>query len=350
MANQIRSTLVSLSIAFAVLGASGFAQAPTIQKEFTIGCESCGGALEFSNIADVGINSRGDVLVADKNAPFLREFSSTGKPLWSGGAKGKGPGEYIGITRIAWLSNGSYVIVDGSGNRVTALTPEHTVATTTPLIAYSTTAAANNAGLIILGQELPMGRGFELFKWKTGVLDKIVPTVPAGKPAPTFDGASVAVAPNGNIALWPDANRYEIIRMDAAGLALPGIVRTVERVRYTVVEDSIRREHMARSMAQMRKMAGITSGPPVAKPEPLQLKAHIYGDGMRYDPQGRLWVQTMRGNETHTVFDVFSPTGTFVGSVNMPEVVKQFALGGTWLVTASENEDGVPIVTRWRVR
>lgn len=325
------------------------AQAPTLQKVFTIGCENCGGALEFTGITDVALNTRGELLVADREAPFLRQFDAAGKPTWQGGVKGKGPGEFTTITRIGWLANGAYNLVDGSGNRVTSLARDHSLSGTAVLSAYATTAATNDGGAVIIGQEAPMGKGFTLLRMKAGAFEKLTPPTAPGKPAPTYNAASVAVSSAGVIALWPHSDRYEILRMDSTGSPLSSLTRAIERIHYTTVEDSIRRARMDKELAQMRAMAGIKSAPP-APNGPPPLKPFAWGDGLRYDPKGRLWAQTNQGDETHTVFDVFSPTGVFLGSVNVPGVVRQFALGGTWLATSTENEDGVLQVTKWSVR
>lgn len=351
MKNSVRVVWATLTIAATMCAAPAHlgAQVPVLQKVFTIGCESCGGTLEFTSISDVAVNARGDLLVADRNAPLLRQFDATGKPVWQGGVAGKGPGEFTDITRLGWLANGAYNIVDGGGRRITSLAKDHAVLNTTVLTAYPTTAATNDAGVVVVGSEFPR-RAFVLNRWKSGALEKIELPVPAGKPTPNFSGASVAVASNGTMAIWPDQDRYEILRMDANGTNLPAITRAIERVRYTVTEDSMRRARADREMAKMRAMTGSKTGPPPIPSGPPPLKAHAWGDGLRFDPKGRLWAHTLHGDEKHTVLDVFSPTGAFLGSVKIPGEVRQFALGGTWLATAAENDDGVLQVTLWSVR
>ena len=90
--------------------------------------------------------------------------------------------------------------------------------------------------------------------------------------------------------------------------------------------------------------------PPAIPAGERGLKPHIAIDGLRYDDTGRLWVHTMRGDETNTVLDVFAPGGGFLGSVTLPKRITSFALGGSYLATAGENEDGIPVVTVWTVK
>jgi sugar lactone lactonase YvrE len=80
------------------------------------------------------------------------------------------------------------------------------------------------------------------------------------------------------------------------------------------------------------------------------LKGHITVDGLRYDDAGRLWVLTQRGDETKSVLDVFSPAGAFLGEVTVPMRVSGFNLGGSSLVTAGENDVGIPVVTVWAIK
>ena len=79
-------------------------------------------------------------------------------------------------------------------------------------------------------------------------------------------------------------------------------------------------------------------------------KPHASTDALRYDDAGRLWVRTLRGTSRPTVFDVFRPTGAFVGEVTLPMQVSAYSLAGSYLATASEREDGVPVVVLWSVR
>jgi sugar lactone lactonase YvrE len=79
-------------------------------------------------------------------------------------------------------------------------------------------------------------------------------------------------------------------------------------------------------------------------------KPHASTDALRYDDAGRLWVRTLRGTGRTTVFDVFGPTGAFVGEVTLPVQASTYSLAGSYLATASERADGVPVVVLWSVR
>jgi hypothetical protein len=329
-------------------------QSPTVQRELTLGCESCGGVVQFGSIWDVAVSARGEFLVVDRDAPMLRRFDQTGKPVWSGGNKGRGPGEYQLIVRASLLANGGIVIVDMTNQRVTELAPDMKAVGTIAVPRFPTTAGAGGDDIVIAA-EGPMGT-LDLWRWRHGAaLTKIELPRPGspGDPRPIMN-SSVALSPLGTIAALLNSEHYSVIRIDSAGARLPNLERSVERVRNTSREEAEIRDRIARSGAMMnaeRRAGGRSAAPVPQIPESeRRLKPHVAVDGMRYDPSGRLWLRTMRGDETKTLFDVFNPSGAFAGTVTIPGRVQAFGLGGRYLVTAGENDDGVPQVTRWIVR
>jgi hypothetical protein len=253
---------------------------------------------------------------------------------------------------VVFAADGRIVVADAAGMRITLLDASHTLLSTTPLARYATTISANSAGTLLLGAESPRG-AFTLDKWERGQLVKV--EVPSIAPA-TYLGASIALSPRGTVAVMPTNNSYSIIRLDARGARLPDLSRDIERVTMSREEQEAASATSRRASSQMAELVAARNGSksgnvkPVGTSAPPTLKPHVAVDGLRYDSQGRLWIMTMRGNEKRTVFDVFAESGAFLGSVTIEEPVKHFAVAGEWLVTASENADGIPIVTRWSMR
>ena len=351
-----RATPLFLVAPLLLAAAPAFAQAPTVTRDFTIGCADCGGALQFSSFQTLEISTKGEILVADRDNPMLRLFDAAGKPVWSGGQKGKGPGEYQNILRAAFRGDHGLDVVDFTGRRITTIGPDRKVVSTHTLQIFPTTAGANDNGEIVLGAEPPSGK-IKVFRVRKGELEPVV--IPASsKPADegSSKGSSVAVAPNGTLAIIPNNERYQIIQIDASGKRLPDITRDIERSRRTPAEEQAMRARLRGGMGQMmeamEKSAGKASSKaptPMHDASDLSLKPHFAVDGLRFDSAGRLWVRTMRGDGAHTIFDVFSPAGAFLGSVTIDGQVQLFALAGNWLVTSGENADGIPTVTRWTV-
>jgi hypothetical protein len=323
--------------------------APVITRKLTIGCESCGGATQFGSIQDVSISVRGEILVTDRDAPMLRRFDANGNPAWSGGRKGKGPGEFTLPIRSVFTPTG-LLVIDMSNSRLTDLGAEGRVIATLPLTSLATTSSANKRGDVIMGLD-DLGRSFRVMARPAGATTlREVASLPG-----SMKNKSVALAGDGRIAVVADGETYEIQRYDAAGTPMTPIARDIPRPRRSAVEEAEYRQRLNRGMAmmsaEMKKQGGDGRIAPLDIPlDQRGLESHVTVDGLRYDDAGRLWVQTMRGDETGTVFDVFSPSGDFLGPVTIPMRINGFALGGEWLVVAGENEDGVPVVTVWLVR
>jgi hypothetical protein len=328
-------------------GAQG--PAPSVTRALEIGCGSCAGAAQFGRIRDVSISARGEILVTDRDAPMLRRFDLSGKSVWTGGRKGRGPGEFTLPVRSA-ITPGGIVVIDMSNSRLTELDPEGKVDTSVNLTSMATTTSVTPRGDVLLGFD-DMRRSF-----------RVVARSPAAqelKQVASFPGSvknkSVALSADGVIAVALDGEQYEIRRLDLAGKVLPPIARQIPRPRRSAVEEAEFRQRRSSDLAMMSaemKRQGMDGNvkAPVIPPDERGLKAQITVDGLCYDDAGRLWVHTMQGDETKTVFDVFSPNGAFLGPVTIPMRADRFSVGGKWLITAGENEEGVPVVVVWTVK
>jgi sugar lactone lactonase YvrE len=324
------------------------AQAPVITKKLSIGCESCAGPMQFASIYDVSVSPTGQVLVTDRDAPMLRLFDGSGKSLWAVGPKGKGPGEYIMPYR-ATLVDGGVVVIDMTNSRITELDAQGKLVRSTPVTGFATTVGVTRRADIAFGLDSRSA-------FRIGHLDpkgtsiRVVADFPG-----SMQNKSVALAPDGTMAVALDGLKYEIKRLDAAGKPISPIIREIERPRRTAVEEAEYRERLNRDLslmqAEMKKQGhdGKVKAPDIP-PSERGLKPHIAVDGLRYDDAGQLWVRTMRGDETKTVFDVFAPSGAFLGEVTVPARVSNYAVAGSYLATAGENEDGMPVVTVWTVK
>src|SRR5688572_16672619 len=71
------------------------AQLPTVTRGVTIGCEACGDARELAQPQGVFVAPNGDVIITDASPPMIRRFDTSGRIAWSGGGRGRGPGEYL---------------------------------------------------------------------------------------------------------------------------------------------------------------------------------------------------------------------------------------------------------------
>ena len=350
MSRTTRS-LVSTALLVPAIAA---AQVPTIEKLTQIGCSECNGPAQLTTIFDVAVSDSGDIVVADRSAPMIRVFDRTGRVLWSGGRSGGGPGEYRFPMRVAIGPNRDVSVVDMRARRMTRLARDGAVKATEPILAFP--AAVGTRGrtgeMLILMDDF---RGpFAVERWAPAAAKSVPYTTIARAQSPVGPAMiqpSIAVASSGILAFGTDPFTYRIGRLGADGKPMPDIVRDIPRAR--------------RSEAEMQQLAARMSGGPerrgaeqsVARGVPpggsnvdFTMKPFFPLDGLRYDDLGRLWVLTTRGAEQQAIFDIFAPSGAFVGSATLPAHVGTFSLAGPYLVTGGEDADGIPRVTLWRVQ
>ena len=347
-----------LPVALAVAAASASplsGQVPAVEKVIQIGCSECDGPAQLTTLYDVAVTDSGEMVIADRSAPMIRVFDRTGKVVWTGGRSGGGPGEYRFPMRVALGPDRSVSVVDMRARRMTRLARDGTVKTTDPILAFPAAASARGRSgeLMVLTDDF---RGpFALERWAPGAA-KAVPHTTIARPVSAAGGGfvqpSIAVSPTGIIAIGTDPFTYRISRLSADAKPMPDIARDIPRARRTDAE----MQELANRLAlgpQLRSAEQGASKAPAATSSPpsidISMKPFFPLDGLRYDDLGRLWVLTTRGAEQQAVFDIFAPTGAFVGSVTIPAHVGTFSLAGAYLATGGDDADGIPRVTLWRV-
>jgi len=330
-------------------------QAPRVERLVEIGCEDCDDARQLSSTWDVAVTEAGDVLAVDRDAPTLRLFDKSGRIVWARGRPGAGPGEYRFAMRAAFGPDGTVHVVDMRLRRLTRLARDGSVAQSLTIPFFPAGVAARGR----LGELVFLTDDFR----STGTLERWLPTAnaptrlasfPTPPPGEATLSASIAVAPNGDIAYIPSADTYEIRRLTSRGQVLAAVGRDIPRPRRTPEEIATMKQRLntvgaAAKATQEQKQSG-GSKSILSDEDRFVFKPHASTDALRYDDAGRLWVRTLRGTGRTTVFDVFGPTGAFVGEVTLPMQVSAYSLAGSYLATASEREDGVPVVVLWSVR
>ena len=320
-----------------------------------IGCEACEGPTQFGSILDVAVDDSGSVLVTADEAPILRRFDWTGRLLWSGATTGSGPGEFRRPMR-GMLGPGVIQVLDLAQRRVTRLDPVGQYRSSAPLRGFPAAVSAQGRSGTFLILFDDFRGGLRLERWTpgdSGTAHVALPPPAQSRDPGTIIFPSIAVAANGDIALARDGNVYRIEVIGPDGTVGRTIVRDVSPVRRTAAEREAQERIRARAAARVNAERGRT-GPPVSPgPRPggdPDLKPHIGIDGLRYDDAGRLWVRTMRGDQSVTVLDVFSSTAQFLGEVRIEGSVGRFAHAGPWLALATDTKAGYPVVRLYRVQ
>ncbi len=332
---------------------TGF-QMPQLRQLIAIGCDACGDARQFGSVLDVALGPDGQVLVVDATAPMIRLFDRNGRILWSGGRPGAGPGEYRLPIRARLLADGSIIVVDMTLQRITHLGPDRAVRQAVPIGRFASTATIARDGSVTIGSDNFAGK-LTIARWRPGgALEEVgvLPLVPRA-PDGTMTFPSIAGASDGSLAAITSSD-YAILRLGPDLSPRATLARQVARVRRTAAEEE---ELQRRSAASGRQMASAERGQSRAAPAgPLPssavrpLKPHLSVDALRFDDRDRLWVRTMRGTLAQTVFDLFAPSGTFVGSLTLPHRVVAWTVGFGQLAALVEDDDGVPKLVVWELR
>jgi hypothetical protein len=328
-----------------------------VTRVATIGCDACGDTRELGRISDLAVSASGSVLIAGQDAPVLRLFARDGTPLRQMARPGSGPGEFRFPMRASFGPGGTIHVLDMTLRRVSHLAPDGTETQALALGGFPGAVASRGetGELVVLTDDF---RGtLTLLRFPPGASEPtLVSKIPKpGSPDGHLTFPVVAAAANGEIAFGNVGEAYRIARLSAAGQPLGEIVRDIPRVRRTPeeIEELVRRRESARARVQAelgRGGRGGRGGPsPVIGTGDDTFKPHFGIDALRYDASGRLWVLTMRGSEREAIFDLFAPSGAFLGSLRVPSNVRAYALGGDYLVTNGENADGIPVVELWRV-
>ncbi|MBX3173967.1 MAG: hypothetical protein KF709_06110 [Gemmatimonadaceae bacterium] len=348
-----RPTLLALATALTCATAPAAAQLPRVTPVASIGCEECGGPQEFGELLDVSVDSDGGVLVLTNSAPFVRRFAANGSPAWSAGVAGSGPGEF---QRALWamLAPTGVQVVDMGARRVSRLDATGAFRGSASFRGFAPTVAARgSSGEFVMLIDDFRG-GYRLERWTaadSGQPYFALPTEPREPGAIVF--TAMAIATDGRLALIRDINTYRVQVFDRDGTLLRTLTREIPQVRRTAEELAAQertRQRAAARVAAERGAAPARGAPPAPRPggNP-DLKPHVSIDGLQYDDRGRLWLRTMRGDHTVTVFDVFADSGEFLGELRVPGVLGSFSLAGPWLAAATESDDGYPIVRIYRV-
>jgi hypothetical protein len=341
-------------VCVAVAGAANAQSAPKLERIAVIGCADCREAAQFAEIAAVAVTSSGTVWIADRENPRIRAFTSSGLPLRAFGRSGRGPGEFTGIEKLFPAVDGTISVVDMLQQRVTRIDSLGGFVGSTLIGGFPLDAGASS-------ESSPIHVLLSRFQPGTSTVSRLDPASGTWRtvlgPLNDFPRAdtpsevhSLALAPDGTIAVSEGNAEYRI-RVLAPGGASRDITRSVPHKLRTPAEIAALRSRVARAgalrAAELPKSGGDAGrGAPAVPAE----KPHLPWLALQYDPSGRLWARTMRGDETRTIFDVFDKALAFLGEVSVAGDVTSYSLAGEFLATASVNTDGIPQVTVWRVR
>lgn len=367
-------------------------------REIVIGDPDGGAQYGFSTISDIAVGSAGQIYVWDQTEKSLRLYDAQGKFVRQIGRSGSGPGEYDRINGIAVRADGKLAVWDAGNGRMNLYAPNGDYETAWTLGSGFFTGralssdTANNLYIratVRRDTTQPLGiSGFIRFRPDGIGRDSLVP--PAIGPEPrslraSKEGASVsygipylptrqwAMSPHGYFVAGP-GDPYVVYALPPNGKALK-IERAYEPV---PVDPSDKSESRERTLFGMRMTFPEYQwdGPDIPDRKPAYRSLTV-------DLDGRIWVGVSQPSEKipdaempaaapvptvsagkglqarpaqpprtwreATAYDVYAPTGQYLGHVQLPPRTTFHKMRGNdvWAVTLDSLD--LPTVTRYRI-
>lgn len=319
--------------------------------EPALGCAACDGPEAFGAVLGLAVGVDGALAVADRDPPHIRLFEPDGSIRTTFGRSGRGPGEFSTPSGVALIEGGEIAVSDFRWTDVRVFSEDGDVVTTHEVESTTMALEADPTGRWITWQVADwttMSAGVTLIG-PDGTRSVPLPTTVERVMNQEGEAAgaglfAAAPGPDGRVAVGtPDVYRFLVLRPD--GTTLQEIARDIARTERTDEEIAELEERLRRGPA-----ARADNPEGAARPEVDPLRPHFWGDGVAYDAEARLWVQTPRDGPGRTLFDVFAAEGAYLGEVRLDVELETFTIGGDVLAgVVADPATGVQTVRRWRV-
>ncbi len=346
----------------------------TLVEDLTIGVLEGPEEYLFGQVSELAVDATGGVYVFDAQVPALRYYDVDGQYVRTLGREGEGPGEYYDVALGLEVrpGDGRVVLRDPRNRRLSIYDPDGQVHDSWRIASGLFTANAmtiDTADRVLLKiltgpttPETPWPIGLMRITPDGEVLDTLLPPPLPGEPtrdAGRFGAEKVwAYSPLGGFVVGlSDQYSFEHRREDGTVLR---IERTTRPVR---LEPDELREHRAYNDWWRRTRDVETPDVPDVKPA---FRAFDIGK------EGRIWVRrfaaavksegsepTSRGGSEPpppltwvepTLYDVFEPSGEFLGTVHVPRGTYLSVLRGDQAWGVKLDSLDVPRVVRFRIR
>jgi hypothetical protein len=372
---------------------------PSVREELSIGSVSGADEYTFGKVFDVAVAKDGLIYVLDRSINSIRMYDAGGKYLRTFARRGQGPGEIQSPGGMRVLPDGRVLVWDTGNRRVNVYTAIGTNLSPWMVPASGGTTvgghlAVDTAGRVhVLSTAIspPTGGSRDIqvkLSWirvrsSDGV---VIDTIPEPE-LPPFPEPFRARNSRGWVQMAMPFAARRIVTLSPLGYFVTGVAdryafevrapgQPIVSVRRTVAPTPVtsreRDEARNRIETAMREVDPIwTWGGrdlPTAKP--------FYSE-IEVDADGRIWLTrdkatpplvrslSSRGRSgagvpsveapdasfvyTPTLYDVFEPSGVFIGQVQMPPKVAPKVIRGDLVWAVARDDDDVEFVRRYRI-
>lgn len=330
----------------------------------------------FGRVVGIAVGPGGEVYVADDMGPVVRMYDSAGRYVRDLGRKGAGPGEYNGIGGVRMMPDGRVAVWDVLNGRVVLFTSDGEPSATIPMggARVAVEFQADRQGLLYAytligtrGQGRCLGRGWTRARADGAIVDTIhLPPIsdcskhqlsvssPSGwEPGfvSTYDGT---INPLGFLVSGhTDTYAFELRRPGGATLRVERGHRPVRLSRAERREWEGIAQHASRF---------IRSGevPEIPREKPAFKDIQTDADGRIWvrpyvpavrnpEPPGRVTGYARRTWREPVVFDVFEPTGRYLGRLTLPWDSRMLEATGDRLWLRIKGEMDESYLVRYRL-
>jgi len=375
----------------------------TLRRELSIGVAEGDEKYMMGAIADVAVSASGDIYVWDRSIPAIRMYDASGKYIRTIGRLGSGPGEYRPGGALAIGRNGNLLMWDPGNARINVYTASGDVLTSWPTKS-GRSGSIEGSGLLTVdaagftyaksmfvinqaGKPTDTRTGWIRFQPDGSLQDTILaPSYPGerllyAEARGQFSSRYVPFMPHGYFALSPLGYFVSGVN-DRIALDINEPGRPVVSIRRTIAPEAVsaheRDSARADITADMRKVLPSWSwnGGDIPKTKPVYSSLTVASDGRLWVEldegprakedsaslgRGQMMVMEGRGGgAVRTVpwscpstgsmlFDVYEPSGTYLGQVQLPARIDAIVMRGDFIWATTCNDDGVPSVGRYRI-
>lgn len=322
---------------------SAQATLPRLDRPVRLGAD----AVEFGRIDYAAVGSSGEVVAVDGENYRLYRFAPDGSLRDSLGSRGDGPGEFRAAAGLRIGPAGEVALVDIRTQRLT-IWPAAGRTSTQIAITDGTPLAmpAWENGPVLTLTDFVEALNFTVLK--PGSQPVSVMKIPfTNIPVSQCDQCPALPIGGGRwlMAATRDSS-YRIVEFGAGGRSVRTWNRPAERPRRR--SDS----ELDAITAQMMRGPGGGAPSPEGRPPAPERERFRYPPritAMERDGTGRIWVLAQHAGSSHGLFDVFAPTGAFLGTVRFTEPITGFSITGDRMVAWGEDANDEPALWNYRI-